>query len=140
MPDDTKPESIFEGGKPPEAVAAGATKFIPIDQLVASKTNVRKSKVHKQNHEDLVNSIRKCGLLHNLVVAPPVDWKQSDGKYEVLAGNRRLAALAEINEEFVVPCQVVDSVADGTSRQDRLDFLVRKNVSQPIRANQENVV
>ena len=97
---------------------------IPLNKLVASPLNVRKS--GGQSIEDLAASIKAHGLIHNLVVT-----KAAKGnKHEVVAGARRLAALNKLAKEKVipktlnVPCRVVDadastesSLAENTIRQ-----------------------
>lgn len=50
--------------------------------------------------EELAESIRESGLMHNLVVR-----KKEDGKYEILSGERRYRALLSLNITKV-PCQV----------------------------------
>jgi ParB family chromosome partitioning protein len=60
---------------------------IPLSQLVPSADNVRKTGVN-EGIESLAANIRAIGSLQNLQV------RQTDkGKYEVLAGARRHAAL-----------------------------------------------
>lgn len=62
-------------------------KNIPLSQLVPSPDNVRKTDT-KTGIEELAASIAAHGLLQNLQVRPA-----ANGKYEVVAGGRRLAAL-----------------------------------------------
>ncbi|WP_207720408.1 ParB/RepB/Spo0J family partition protein [Clostridium gasigenes] len=50
--------------------------------------------------EDLADSIKENGLMHNLVVR-----KKDDGKYEILSGERRYHALKVLKYKKV-PCQV----------------------------------
>jgi len=84
-----------------------AIQFIPLNQLIPSPRNVRR-KDRKADIDSLAASIAACGLLQNLCVVP-----SADGKYEVDAGGRRLAALKKlardkaIPKDFAVPCHVV---------------------------------
>lgn len=81
--------------------------LIPLNKLVSSSLNVRKT--GGQTIDELAASIQAHGLLQNLVVAP------ADGdKHQVIAGGRRLAALARLAKNKVipktlsVPCRIVD--------------------------------
>lgn len=82
-------------------------QFIPLNQLIPSPRNVRR-KDRKADIDALAASISARGLLQNLCVVP-----SADGKYEVDAGGRRLAALKKlardktIPKDFAVPCHVV---------------------------------
>jgi ParB family chromosome partitioning protein len=82
-------------------------QFIPLNQLIPSPRNVRR-KDRKVDIDSLAASISARGLLQNLCVVP-----SADGKYEVDAGGRRLAALKKlardktIPKDFAVPCHVV---------------------------------
>ena len=85
---------------------------IPLNKLTAWEGNVRKTQ--NKGIEELAASIEAHGLLQSLVV-------RKDGKkFAVVAGNRRLAALAAllkagtIDAGFEVPCQVIQNNADAT--------------------------
>ena len=85
---------------------------IPLNQLTAWEGNVRKTQ--NKGIDELAASIAAHGLLQSLVV-------RKDGKkFAVVAGNRRLAALAsllkagKIAAGFEVPCQVIENNADAT--------------------------
>src|SRR5260370_6296278 len=89
---------------------------IPLNKLVRSERNVRKT--GGESIEDLAASILAHGLLHNLTVVEQRNHKgTSSGKYEVVAGGRRYAALQRLATEkklpksFAVPCQVVEASA-----------------------------
>jgi ParB/RepB/Spo0J family partition protein len=60
-------------------------RVIPLDMLAVDEYNVRED---VGNVDDLVESIRKHGLINPLVVRPG-----QDGKYYVVCGSRRLVAL-----------------------------------------------
>jgi len=101
---------------------------IPLNKLVRSEHNVRKT--GGESIEDLAASILAHGLLHNLTVVEQRNHKgSSSGKYEVVAGGRRYAALQRLAKEkklpksFGVPCKVVEvstaveaSLAENTIR------------------------
>jgi ParB family chromosome partitioning protein len=101
---------------------------IPLNKLVRSHHNVRKT--GGESIEDLAASILAHGLLHNLTVVEQRNQKgASSGKYEVVAGGRRYAALQRLAKEkklpksFGVPCKVVEasgavkaSLAESTIR------------------------
>jgi ParB family chromosome partitioning protein len=89
---------------------------IPLNKLVRSHHNVRKT--GGKSIEDLAASILAHGLLHNLTVVEQRNQKgASSGKYEVVAGGRRYAALQRLAKEkklpksFAVPCKVVEASA-----------------------------
>jgi ParB family chromosome partitioning protein len=89
---------------------------IPLNKLVRSPRNVRKT--GGESFEDLAASILAHGLLHNLTVIEQLNQKGvKSGKYEVIAGARRFAALErlasekKISKTFAVPCKVVEASA-----------------------------
>lgn len=83
--------------------------MIPLNELVASPRNVRR-KDRKVDIDALAASIAACGLLQNLCVVP-----KDNGRFEVDAGGRRLAALKQlaqagaIAKDYPVPCHVIAS-------------------------------
>lgn len=80
---------------------------VPLTKLVPSAINVRTTGRDK-GIEGLAASIASRGLLQNLVVRAT-----DDGKYEVVAGGRRLAALKQLckikklPKSYMVPVQIV---------------------------------
>lgn len=82
---------------------------IPLNKLTPSQLNVRK-KDRKADIDALAASILAHGLLQNLNVV-----SGEDGKFEVIAGGRRLVALkalvkaGAIARDYVVPCRVLPS-------------------------------
>ena len=82
---------------------------IPLGKLVASEDNVRRTAATDASLQELAASIAAHGLLQSLVVR-----KHRKGKFAVVAGGRRLAALQLLMEQgrieatFAVPCQVRD--------------------------------
>lgn len=79
---------------------------VALSKLIRSAQNVRKT--GGQSIEDLAASIAAHGLLQSLVVVPA-----PKGKYEVVAGGRRLAALHQlarqgtIAKDHPVPVQII---------------------------------
>jgi ParB family transcriptional regulator, chromosome partitioning protein len=66
---------------------------IPLNKLVPSKVNVRQTG-RESGVDELAASILAHGVLQNLTVRPQLDDENREtGKYEVIAGGRRLAAL-----------------------------------------------
>jgi len=89
---------------------------VPLNKLVRSERNVRKT--GGESIDDLAASILAHGLLHNLTVIEQRSGKvTSSGKYEVIAGGRRYAALQRLAKEkklpktFAVPCMIVEASA-----------------------------
>jgi ParB family chromosome partitioning protein len=88
-----------------------ALQLIPLNKLVESEDNVRRTE-RKRDLDALAASIAAHGLLQNLTVTP-----REDGKFAVVAGARRHAALkrlvrqGERGKDWPTPCQVVESAA-----------------------------
>ena len=86
--------------------------MIPLNTLVPSPANVRKTGA-KIGIDELAASIAAHGLLQNLQVRPA-----EDGRYQVVAGARRLAALKllakrkELAKDVAVGCNVLDAADD----------------------------
>ncbi len=86
-----------------------AVKNIPLNKLVLSPGNVRKTPPSAAAEAELKASIKARGLKQNLVAHPSADEK---GVHAVTAGGRRLKALQElaaegvIADDFKVPCLV----------------------------------
>jgi ParB family chromosome partitioning protein len=85
------------------------TTTIPLNKLIVSADNVRKTG-GGIGIDELAASISAHGVLQNLIVRFPED--DAKGRYEVIAGGRRLAALhmlaksKKIAKTFPVPCVV----------------------------------
>ncbi len=111
-------ETIIE----PVSIRA-AIEQIPLSRLVPSKANVRRVNAGVGVSE-LADSIEAHGLIQNLTVR-----KAKKGKYEVVAGSRRLAALnllvkeGRLAEDTEIPCNVRDdndielSLAENVQRE-----------------------
>ena len=91
------------------------TTSIPLSKLTAWDGNVRKTAGADTSLAELAASIAAHGLLQSLVVR-----NGKKGKFAVVAGGRRLAALLQLVEsgkisaDYAVPCQLVADDADGT--------------------------
>jgi ParB family chromosome partitioning protein len=89
--------------------AATTVRTIPLDRLVLSPANARKTPPSAAEDAELKASIKARGLKQNLVVCPT---PEQNGVYAVTAGNRRLKALQELVAEgafpadYEVPCLV----------------------------------
>jgi ParB family chromosome partitioning protein len=96
-----------------ENVIESAFIRIPVKNLVLSPLNVRK----KQGGgiEELAALIASQGLIHNLVVTEQVKKGKKTGRYEVVAGGRRLDALnllvadGRLPKDHLVDCRVVEA-------------------------------
>lgn len=95
-------------------------KLIKLKDL-KSIGNVRK----EQDEEllELANDIKKNGLLQPIVVR-----EGEGGKYEIIAGHRRFAALKMINEELV-ECNVIDAGDSELTQLQLVENVQRKNMS-----------
>ena len=93
-----------------------AVQPIPFDRLAPSRRNVRRMKPDRRAHRRLVASIRRHGVLQNLVVVP---LPNQPDRFGVIAGRRRLEAVAhlvkrgEVAPDVPLPC-LVQAVADAT--------------------------
>lgn len=82
---------------------------IPLEKLLVSTLNARKDLQAGQEDsglEELASSIKQQGLL-----SPPIVRSKSDGRFEVLIGQRRLLACRKIGLD-PVPCLVRDDLGD----------------------------
>ena len=113
--------------------AADPTKnliLVPLSRLVLRPTGRNVRKTPRMSIPELAASIRRVGLLQNLIVIASADGEH----YEVVAGGRRLAALKllakkhRISKEWEVPCLLV---ADGTARTASLTENVQREAMHP---------
>lgn len=93
----------------------GFTQELDINSLVPSQNNF----YGIREIEELAESIKESGLMHNLVVR-----KKDDGAYEIISGERRYRALKSLGYEKV-PCQVKE-----ISDLDAEIMLIQANVEQ----------
>ena len=95
---------------------------IAINDLIRNKFQPRKN-FNKESLEELTNSIRERGVIQPIIVRPS---KSSEGKYEIIAGERRWLASqnAGLHEVPVVVLNVNDvkslefSIIENVQRQD----------------------
>ena len=95
---------------------------IAINDLIRNKFQPRKN-FDKESLEELTNSIRERGVIQPIIVRPE---KSSDGKYEIIAGERRWLASqnAGLHEVPVVILNVDDekslefAIVENVQRQD----------------------
>src|ERR1700722_19654429 len=98
-------------------------EMIPLNKLIPSPANVRKTRA-LIGIEELAASIAAHGLLQNLQVRPG-----ENGKYEVVAGGRRLAALQRlakartIGKTEATPCHVMNG-------EDPSEISLAENIGQ----------
>lgn len=82
--------------------------FVPVSKLIVHDDNVRRTD-KRADIEALAASIAAHGLLQNLSVV-----RMDDGRYAVIAGARRLAALrllikqGRLDRDFAAPCTIVE--------------------------------
>jgi ParB family chromosome partitioning protein len=94
--------------KPKEREPVMTITMIPLSKLIPSAVNVRKTGA-TAGIAELAASIKAHGLLQNLQVRPA-----EGGKFEVVAGRRRLAALKrlarnkDIEKLVEIPCQIIE--------------------------------
>lgn len=120
---------------------------IPLDQLVVSALNARK--INGDSLDELAASIEAEGLLQNLTVT-----EGREGRFEVIAGKRRLGALQRLREQGRLPagleaplCRVVDderalsaSLAENIVREAMHpadEFLAFKRLAEAGRTSEE---
>ena len=90
---------------------------IPLSQLELSPENVRKTPASGNALAELTASIAAHGLIGSLVVQSPHPGPDGAGRYPVIAGGRRLAALnalahgGKLEPDYLVPCRVIDNAA-----------------------------
>jgi len=96
------------------------TNKVGINDLVRNKFQPRKN-FSKENLEELANSIKERGVIQPIVVRPD---RSHDGKYEIIAGERRWLASqnAGLHEVPVVVLNVDDSKS--------LEFAIVENVQR----------
>ena len=97
--------------------ASQVIQSIPLDKLVKSTANARKTPPSDAEQAELMASIAAHGLQQNLVVRRA----RKRGVFEVVAGGRRLDALKDLQAEgavaadYSVPCQVRTKDAEEIS-------------------------
>ncbi len=81
---------------------------IPVDKIFISKYNIRKSEPTK-DLEELAKSIRDIGLINPILVI------ERNGKYELIAGQRRFRAVRDILKEEEIEAKILPPTIDETT-------------------------
>ena len=91
-------------------------RHIPLSQLELSPDNVRKTPADDSAFTELKASIAAHGLLENLIARAMEPGADGIGRYSVIAGGRRLAAMqalaaeGALDEDHPVPCRMIGSI------------------------------
>jgi len=80
-----------------ESVKSGSVVEIPVEDILPPREDIRQV-MDEEKFAELVESIRKLGILNPLIVRPV-----EDGKYEIVAGHRRYLAARALDMK-TVPC------------------------------------
>ena len=89
---------------------------IPLSQLELSPDNVRKTPADASAFTELKASIAAHGLLENLIARTMEPGADGIGRYAVIAGGRRLAAMqalaaeGALDEDHPVPCRMIGGI------------------------------
>ena len=89
---------------------------IPLSQLELSPGNVRKTPADAAAFTELKASIAAHGLLENLITRSLGPGPDGPGRYAVIAGGRRLAAMqalaaeGALDEDHPVPCRMIGGI------------------------------
>ena len=89
---------------------------VPLSQLELSPDNVRKTPADDSAFTELKASIAAHGLLENLIARSMGPSPDGAGRYAVIAGGRRLAAMqalaaeGALDEDHPVPCRMIGSI------------------------------
>ena len=92
-------------------------RSIPLSQLELAPENVCKTRADPAAQAELKASIEAHGLLENLVARAEGPGPDGAGRYAVIAGGRRLAALQALHvdgvlgEDHPVPCLMAGNAA-----------------------------
>ena len=89
---------------------------IPLSRLELSPDNVRKTPADASAFTELKASIAAHGLLENLIARAMEPGADGPGRYAVIAGGRRLAAMqalaaeGALDDDHPVPCRMIGSI------------------------------
>ena len=89
---------------------------IPLSRLELSPDNVRKTPADASAFTELKASIAAHGLLENLIARAMEPGPDGAGRYAVIAGGRRLAAMqalaaeGALDEDHPVPCRMIGDI------------------------------
>ena len=98
-------------------------RSIPLSQLELAPENVCKTRADPAAQAELKASIEAHGLLENLVARAEGPGPDGAGRYAVIAGGRRLAALQALHvdgvlgEDHPVPCLMAGNAAMSGERR-----------------------
>ena len=96
-----------------------AIRDIPLSQLELSSDNVRKTPADASAFTELKASIAAHGLLENLIARSMGPSPDGIGRYAVIAGGRRLAAMQALaaegvlKEDHPVPCRMIGGIVEA---------------------------
>lgn len=110
-------EATMESG----SKAAEAQNELPIDELIPNPDQPR-SKFDQEALEALADSIRREGLLQPILVRP------KDGKYQIIAGERRYHACKMAGMDSV-PVRIIDMNEEQTLRVALIENLQRSDLN-----------
>jgi len=96
-------------------------KELKLSQIVVTGLNPRKN-FNEEKHKELVESIKKSGLLNALIVRP---FKTGINQFELICGERRLRALQELKTPYV-QADVRESVSD----QEAMEIQLVENIQR----------
>ncbi len=105
-----------------EQTIAGDIRFLPLDKLVLSPLNARKTPLGEAEQAELKASLQAHGLLENLVV-----HTNGDDSFAVNAGGRRLMAFQALAADGVIatdhpiPCRVHDGDPEEVSLAENVE-------------------
>ena len=109
---------------------------IPLSQLELSPRNVRKTPADASAFTELKASIAAHGLLENLIARSMGPSQDGPGRYAVIAGGRRLAAMqalaaeGALDEDHPVPCRMIGDIVaaeEVSLAENRADSIGRRN-------------
>ena len=94
---------------------------IIVDKLYISNINVRKTNVNEIT--ELASSIDINGLINPITVR-----KNSDDKYEIIAGQRRYLAMKELHKH-TIPCNIINANDEKSEEISLIENLQKNNLS-----------
>lgn len=125
-------------GKQQPKVSLSPSRDIPLDQLVLSQSNVRRTKPG-ETIPQLAEDIARRGLLQSLNVRPILDAEGKEtGTFEVPAGGRRFRALEllakqkRLAKDTPIPCIVQPADRAILAEDDSLAENARREVLHPL--------
>lgn len=123
LPQEADQEPAAVPSQQPSLPKAAPSIYIPLASITPSKTNPRQV-FDQAKLAELAESIAKQGVLQPLLVRSLPGGRVAEGKYEIVAGERRYRAalLAKIEE---VPC-----IARTLSDEEALEIQVIENVQR----------